>query len=170
MVKYFLSVVALVSISEPGLANFSPIHDCNRDGYELLYQASTDRGTFAYWEQFPGSPSSPVLIEYMSMTAGKHWTALAERGCSQGVPRCYLSLEYLLDGKPHHEFRIEMNYVNTPGNDLLVFSHLSEKITYAYFKSHPFQKFTLQPANSFTSELEGEDFDIPNVFHKVCEE
>lgn len=138
---------------------------CYRDEAKQLFHSVNERGVFQYWEENPGSSHSQIAITHHDQNGDLIWETQAERGCSQGVSRCYLDLGYILDGESSHDLRIEMNYFSIAGTQYLVFSHLEEQIISAYSKWHPFQKFALAQSDGANRyELEGEDYTIPNLF------
>jgi len=166
---HLFSLLLTVAPLHSAYAQFKP-EECVRNGYELKYSASSDKGSYYYWEAYPGSSHSPVLIEHFDTTDDLKWTARAERGCSQGVSRCWLMLDTASDGAVEGgQMRIEMNYFALGDKSYIVFSHLWESIVYAYVKANPFNKFSLvAPDGTTDPNLEGEDFVIPNLFKEVC--
>ena len=122
----------------------------------------------SYVEQHRGSPSTPARFEYWE---NDHlvWHAEATRSCTQGVSRCYLILPYEVDGKPGFEIKSQINYVqSSSGEDMIVFSHLSEMITYTYLKEMPSRDIKLV-GQSYLGHAypRKEAMVLPSTFHAV---
>ena len=131
-------VIMVVAPLLPGTAQTKP-KKCNHNEFALQYRAMSVRGIYNYWEAYPGSSHSPVLIEHFDTNDDLRWTARAERGCSQGVGRCWLMLDTASDGVVDGgQMRIEMNYFETGDRRYMLLSQLWENIVYAYFKTNPF--------------------------------
>jgi len=169
MGNLFKSIILSAHCATSAMATATFGQSCTQDGFELLYQSTSENGYFTYWEEHPASPASKALIKRHDLLGQILWTTEAERGCSQGVGRCWLTLGYDMDGQPFDELSIEMNYFSVKESNFLLFSQLSESITYTYFKSYPSNRFTLKnPTGQNASALAGGDYKIPNLFEETC--
>lgn len=163
----------LCLLSLPIFANATAIIDvpCNLDGYDQLYRADAKDGFLLYWEdeQSAGSSHSDARFERRDTSGNLIWRADAYRGCSQGIPHCYLTLPFNLDGKPAASIESQINYFEIEGKDYVLFSHLKSKIVQAYFKSYVSQEFSLPDASGMVhSRLDERQYEIPNLFKPTC--
>ncbi len=125
-------------------------------------------GRFFYHESSPASPSSDAKIEFWSENE-LLWDADVTRSCSQGVGRCWLYVPYLVDGEPAGKIKSEWSEITLPnGQRLVVFSHLRDKITYLYFKTHAFDDVALQGASYNGTEYpRRQKMELPIAFTSV---
>ena len=72
--KYFLlSMIVALATFKSAFAEAVP-KKCVRDGYELQFSAQSIHGSYNYWEAYPGSSHSPVLIEHFDHNDDLRWT------------------------------------------------------------------------------------------------
>jgi len=92
------------------------------------------------------------------------------RNCTQGVSRCFLSLNYALDGKASGKIKVEMNWVSNGEGQYLVLSHIREKILQVALKIHPDRAFSfVSPPWQEASRTSVAEYTVPNLFKRVCE-
>lgn len=162
--------VGLSLISLPLMAAEDDTLDAPCETSNSVWEAYVDEKNdrFFFYEIGSGAPNSKILFEYWNDDK-KTWSAEGTTNCYQGVPRCHLKLPYLVDGEKGGEIKAEINYVTSRnGEEMVVFSHLDEKIIYLFFKELPGRDVRLVGESFNGHEYPREDaMVIPSTFHKT---